>query len=45
MDIFVETIERELPDLAAQGVRVRFIGRRDRATDALPREDGPSSSR
>ena len=35
MEIFVETIERELPDLAAQGVRVRFIGRRDRASDAL----------
>src|SRR5215210_2626342 len=35
MEIFVETIERELPDLARQGVRVRFIGRRDRATDAL----------
>ena len=35
MGIFVETIERELTDLAAQGVRVRFIGRRDRATDAL----------
>jgi undecaprenyl diphosphate synthase len=35
MDIFVETIERELPDLAAQGVRARFIGRRDRAPDEL----------
>ena len=35
MEIFVETIERELPDLAAQGVRVRFIGRRDRASEAL----------
>ncbi len=35
MVIFVETIERELPDLARQGVRVRFIGRRDRATAAL----------
>ncbi len=35
MVIFVETIERELPDLARQGVRVRFIGRRDRATGAL----------
>src|SRR5215210_1074546 len=35
MEIFVETIEHELPDLARQGVRVRFIGRRDRATDAL----------
>jgi undecaprenyl diphosphate synthase len=35
MGIFEETIERELPDLAAQGVKVRFIGRRDRAPDAL----------
>jgi undecaprenyl diphosphate synthase len=31
MEIFSETIDRELPDLAAQGVRTRFIGRRDRA--------------
>jgi len=31
MDIFGETIERELEDLAAQGVRTRFVGRRDRA--------------
>jgi undecaprenyl diphosphate synthase len=31
MEIFDETIERELPDLARQGVRTRFIGRRDRA--------------
>lgn len=35
MEIFVETIERELPDLARQGVCVRFIGRRDRATEEL----------
>ena len=35
MVIFEETIERELPDLAAQGVKVRFIGRRDRAPQAL----------
>jgi undecaprenyl diphosphate synthase len=35
MEIFAETIERELPDLAAQGVRTRFMGRRDRAPDAL----------
>ena len=35
MEIFVETIDRELPDLARQGVRTRFIGRRDRATPAL----------
>jgi undecaprenyl diphosphate synthase len=33
MEIFAETIERELPDLVRQGVRVRFIGRRDRAPD------------
>ncbi len=35
MEIFAETIERELPDLARQGVRTRFVGRRDRAPDAL----------
>jgi undecaprenyl diphosphate synthase len=35
MEIFVETIERELPDLKRQGVRTRFIGRRDRATPEL----------
>jgi undecaprenyl diphosphate synthase len=35
MEIFGETIERELPDLAEQGVRVRFIGRRDRAPASL----------
>jgi undecaprenyl diphosphate synthase len=37
MEIFAETIERELPDLAEQGVRVRFIGRRDRAPQELRR--------
>ena len=35
MEIFVETIERELPDLAKQGVATRFIGRRDRANPEL----------
>ncbi len=35
MDIFGETIERELPDLAEQGVRSRFFGRRDRAPEPL----------
>lgn len=35
MEIFGETIERELPDLVRQGVRVRFIGRRDRAPEEL----------
>jgi undecaprenyl diphosphate synthase len=35
MEIFGETIERELPDLCKQGVRVRFIGRRDRVPEGL----------
>ena len=35
MEIFGDTIERELPDLVKQGVRVRFLGRRDRAPEAL----------
>ena len=35
MEIFEETIVRELPDLTAQGVRTRFIGRRDRAPTEL----------
>ena len=35
MEIFGETIDRELPDLARQGVRTRFIGRRDRAPSEL----------
>jgi undecaprenyl diphosphate synthase len=35
MGIFAETIERELPDLAEQGVRTRFVGRRDRAPEEL----------
>src|SRR5205085_5230974 len=38
MEIFSETIDRELPDLAAQGVRTRFLGRRDRAPEALRRK-------
>ena len=37
MEIFGETIERELPDLVEQVVRVRFIGRRDRAPEHLQR--------
>ena len=35
METFGETIDRELDDLAAQGVRTRFVGRRDRAPDWL----------
>ena len=38
MEIFHETIDRELPDLCKQGVRTRFIGRRDRAPDELRRQ-------
>src|SRR5258706_368093 len=35
MDIFGETIDRELHDLAKEGVRTQFVGRRDRAPDWL----------
>ena len=35
MTIFSEAIDRELPDLARQGVRTRFMGRRDRAPAEL----------
>ncbi len=35
MTILAETIEKELPDLAEQGVRTRFVGRRDRIGDDL----------
>jgi undecaprenyl diphosphate synthase len=35
METFGETIDRELEDLAAQGVRCRFLGRRDRAPEWL----------
>jgi undecaprenyl diphosphate synthase len=45
MEIFGESIERELPDLVRKGVRSRFIGRKDRAPlelrekmDALERD-------
>jgi undecaprenyl diphosphate synthase len=30
LELLDETIDRELPDLARQGVRTRFVGRRDR---------------
>jgi undecaprenyl diphosphate synthase len=35
MEIFGETIDRELVDLAKEGVRTRFVGRRDRAPEWL----------
>jgi undecaprenyl diphosphate synthase len=40
MEILGETIERELPDLAKQGVRTRFLGRRDRVPDDLQERMG-----
>jgi undecaprenyl diphosphate synthase len=35
MEIFGETIDRELHDLADEGVHTQFVGRRDRAPDWL----------
>ena len=35
LEILGETIDRELPDLALQGVRTRFLGRRDRVPPDL----------
>jgi undecaprenyl diphosphate synthase len=35
LELMDETIDRELPDLARQGVRTRFFGRRDRIPEAL----------
>ena len=35
IELMDETIDRELPDLAKQGVRTRFFGRRDRVPEAL----------
>ena len=35
MELLHETIDRELPDLAKQGVRTRFFGRRDRVPAEL----------
>jgi undecaprenyl diphosphate synthase len=38
METFSETIDRELQDLAREGVRTRFVGRRDRAPAELRRK-------
>ncbi len=35
LELMDQTIDRELPDLARQGVRTRFFGRRDRIPDRL----------
>jgi undecaprenyl diphosphate synthase len=40
MEILSETIDRELPDLARQGVRTRFMGRRDRVPGWLLQKMG-----
>jgi undecaprenyl diphosphate synthase len=40
LELLDETIERELPDLARQGVRTRFVGRRDRVPERLRRKMG-----
>jgi undecaprenyl diphosphate synthase len=37
MELFGETIERELPNLMRKRVRVRFVGRRDRTPDGVLR--------
>jgi undecaprenyl diphosphate synthase len=35
LELFEETIRDQFPDLHRQGVRVRFVGRRDRGPDSL----------
>jgi undecaprenyl diphosphate synthase len=40
IELLDETIDRELPDLAKQGVRTRFFGRRDRVPAELQRKMG-----
>jgi undecaprenyl diphosphate synthase len=40
IELMDETIDRELPDLAKQGVRTRFFGRRDRVPEDLQAKMG-----
>jgi len=35
LDLLAETIQREFPDMGRMGVRVRFVGRRDRCSDSI----------
>lgn len=35
MELFCKSVRKETPELVAQGVRVRFIGRRDRFSDKV----------
>ena len=35
LDLLAETIKREFPDMGRMGVRVRFVGRRDRCSPSI----------
>jgi undecaprenyl diphosphate synthase len=37
LDLLAETIQREFPDMGRMGVRVRFVGRRDRCSASIRR--------
>ena len=37
LDLLAETIKREFPDMGRMGVRVRFVGRRDRCSPSIRR--------
>jgi undecaprenyl diphosphate synthase len=37
LDLLAETIKREFPDMGRMGVRVRFVGRRDRCSPSILR--------
>ena len=40
LDLLAETIKREFPDMGRMGVRVRFVGRRDRCSPEVPADRG-----
>ena len=39
LDLLAETIRREFPDMGRMGVRVRFVGRRDRCSPSIRAAD------
>ena len=39
LDLLAETIRREFPDMGRMGVRVRFVGRRDRCSPSILHAD------
>ena len=39
LDLLAETIKREFPDMGRMGVRVRFVGRRDRCSPSIAHAD------